>query len=108
MADKATTDGYDVQMQTNHLSHFLLSKELYPALKLAATTRGEARVVNHSSGARFMPGTRDLIEPEHNGKLMPRMYGSAKKWEWGSEASTTADKEAFWAASEAAAGKWDF
>ena len=50
----------------------------------------------------------DLIEPEHNGKLMPRMYGSAKKWDWGSEASTTADKEAFWAASEAAAGKWDF
>ena len=26
----------------------------------------------------------------------------------GSEASTTADKEAFWAASESAAGKWDF
>ena len=50
----------------------------------------------------------DLIEPEHNGKLMPRMYGSAKKWDWGSEASTTADKEAFWTASEAAAGKWDF
>ena len=39
---------------------------------------------------------------------MPRMYGSAKKWDWGGEASTTADKEAFWAASEAAAGKWDF
>ena len=50
----------------------------------------------------------DLIEPEHNGKLMPRMYGSAKKWDWGGEASTTADKEAFWAASEAAAGKWEF
>ena len=70
----------------------------------------------------IMPGTKlmlyccvapgvengDLIEPEHNGKLMPRMYGAAKKWDWGSEASTTADKEAFWAASEAAAGKWDF
>ena len=40
--------------------------------------------------------------------MMPRMYGAAKKWEWGSEAATTADKEAFWAASEAAAGKWDF
>ena len=50
----------------------------------------------------------DLIEPEHNGKLMPRMYGTAKKWDWGSEAATTADKEAFWAASGAAAGKWDF
>ena len=56
LADVPTTDGYDVQMQTNHLSHFLLAKELMPALEKAAAARGEARVVNHSSGARKMPG----------------------------------------------------
>jgi NAD(P)-dependent dehydrogenase (short-subunit alcohol dehydrogenase family) len=51
--DYATTDGYDVQMQTNHLSHFLLTRELMPALTKASELRGSARVVNHSSLARL-------------------------------------------------------
>ena len=53
LADIATGDGYDVQMQTNHLSHFLLTRELWPLLEKAAEVRGEARVVNHSSLARM-------------------------------------------------------
>jgi len=57
LADEATGDGYDVQMQTNHLSHFLITRELYPALATAARLRGEARVVNHSSGARAFPSS---------------------------------------------------
>jgi NAD(P)-dependent dehydrogenase (short-subunit alcohol dehydrogenase family) len=56
LPDARTVDGYDVQMQANHLSHFLLTRELMPALERAAALRGEARVVNHSSGARFAPG----------------------------------------------------
>merc|ERR1719193_367839 len=51
-ADVATVDGCDVQMQTNHLSHFLLTQQLWPLLTKAAEERGEARVVNHSSIAR--------------------------------------------------------
>lgn len=58
MPDKACSDGYDVQMKTNHLSHFLLTRELLPALKAAAARTGEARVVNHSSAARKVPGTK--------------------------------------------------
>jgi NAD(P)-dependent dehydrogenase (short-subunit alcohol dehydrogenase family) len=57
LEDVATKDGYDIQMQTNHLSHFLLTKELYPLLQRAKELRGEARVVNHSSGARSAPAT---------------------------------------------------
>ncbi|CAE8667299.1 unnamed protein product [Polarella glacialis] len=55
MKDEATGDGCDTQMQTNHLSHFLLTAEVWPLLEKAAGLRGEARVVNHSSGARSMP-----------------------------------------------------
>jgi NAD(P)-dependent dehydrogenase (short-subunit alcohol dehydrogenase family) len=51
MPDVRTADGYDVQMQTNHLSHFLLTKEVMVSLKKAAELDGEARMVNHSSGA---------------------------------------------------------
>lgn len=49
LKDIATTDGYDVQMQTNVISHFLLTKELYSLLQKSE----EARIVNHSSMARL-------------------------------------------------------
>jgi len=49
-----TKDGYNVEIQSNHLSHFLLTAEVWPLLEAAADARGEARVVNHSSGASQM------------------------------------------------------
>lgn len=56
LSDKATVDGYDIQMQTNHLSHFLLCQLVFPLLNKAAEIKGEARIVNHSSLARSMGG----------------------------------------------------
>lgn len=50
--DEATKDGYDTQMQTNHLSHFLLTAELFPLLDAEAESNGDARIVNHSSLGR--------------------------------------------------------
>jgi NAD(P)-dependent dehydrogenase (short-subunit alcohol dehydrogenase family) len=47
--DQATGDGYDVQMQTNVISHFLITKELFPLLKKSE----QGRIVNHSSMARL-------------------------------------------------------
>lgn len=52
LPDSRTVDGFDIQMQTNHLSHFLLTYLLMPSLESAASCRGESRVVQHSSGAR--------------------------------------------------------
>jgi len=50
--DVRTSDGFDVTMQTNHLSHFLLVKLLMPSLRAASNARHEVRVVTHSSVAR--------------------------------------------------------
>jgi NAD(P)-dependent dehydrogenase (short-subunit alcohol dehydrogenase family) len=62
LGDTATTDGFDIQMQTNHLSHFLLTSELIALLDKAAESDGEARIVNHSSVARMAPGKTLLGE----------------------------------------------
>lgn len=59
LADTATGDGYDVQMQTNCLSHFLLTQQLYPLLAQSP----DGRVVNHSSGARRGPD----LDPKYFG-----------------------------------------
>ena len=51
-----TEDGHDVQLQANHLGHFLLVHELLPLLLAAGAEegRGPARVVSHSSNAHWM------------------------------------------------------
>jgi len=51
LKDIATPDGYDVQMQTNVISHFLITKELFPLLMKSK----QARIVNHTSMARLGP-----------------------------------------------------
>jgi len=61
--DEATEDGCDIQMQTNHLSHFLLTNLCMPLLEKACCLHGEARIVNHTSAARVMDG------PEFTNKL---------------------------------------
>ena len=60
--DEATVDGYDTQMQTNHLSHFLLTAELFPLLQAEAKESGDARIVNHSSYGRLHTPNKCLEE----------------------------------------------
>lgn len=60
LKDQATKDGYDVQIQTNCISHFLLTNELFPLLKNSQ----EARIVNHTSMARL----GGPLEAEYFGK----------------------------------------
>jgi NAD(P)-dependent dehydrogenase (short-subunit alcohol dehydrogenase family) len=40
LPEAATKDGFEVQIQTNYLSHFLLSSLLLPALERAALKHG--------------------------------------------------------------------
>jgi NAD(P)-dependent dehydrogenase (short-subunit alcohol dehydrogenase family) len=68
LPDTRTEDGHDAQMQTNHLSHFLLCRLLMPSLEAAAATRAEARIVQHSSGARGRRMAKDRegnLEPSY-------------------------------------------
>lgn len=59
LRDEATEDGYDVQIQTNVIAHFLITKELFPLLRKSQ----QGRIVNHSSMARLGgPLDRDYFE----------------------------------------------
>ncbi|OEU07177.1 hypothetical protein FRACYDRAFT_229600 [Fragilariopsis cylindrus CCMP1102] len=49
-----TEDENEIQMQTNHLSHFLLTNELFPLIFAGSKEHGDARIVQHSSAARHM------------------------------------------------------
>jgi len=66
--DEITTDGYDKQMQTNHLSHFLLTRELFPLLVASVKDCGEGRVVQHSSLARDACSNDKLLEEKYQSK----------------------------------------
>ena len=44
-------DGFDIQFQTNHLAHFLLTELLWDKM---LKTPGQSRVINHSSGAHAL------------------------------------------------------
>ncbi|MDP3277457.1 MAG: SDR family NAD(P)-dependent oxidoreductase [Deltaproteobacteria bacterium] len=63
LPDRATVDGYDVQLQTNSISAFLLTKELFPLLRKSP----DGRVVNHSSMAR--------LGPPHEAKYFAKLGG---------------------------------
>ncbi|WP_084125331.1 SDR family NAD(P)-dependent oxidoreductase [Demequina sp. NBRC 110054] len=80
LPDNSTVDGCDVQMQTNHLSHFLLTSLVWPALRTAADARGEARVVNHSSGARRGKPLEARYFEAHGGDLGGDGFPGFAKW----------------------------
>ena len=50
---KDSKDGFEGQLATNHLGHFLLTHLLFPRLKEAGSRNEYARIVNVSSAAHF-------------------------------------------------------
>ena len=82
LPDTATVDQFDVQIQTNHLSHFLLTHLLWPLLAKGAELRGEARVINHSSGAR-KTGNKPILSryfEANGGNLGGDRFPGLQKW----------------------------
>ena len=51
-ADERTVDGFDFQIQVNHLSHFLLTSLLFDLLLEGGTDEVPSRIVMHTSSAR--------------------------------------------------------
>ena len=75
--DKPAADDnpYDIQMATNHLAHFLLTRELMPALEAAAQRTGDARVVGMTSpAADFAASGLDPAYLGKNGGKLPDDY----------------------------------
>jgi NAD(P)-dependent dehydrogenase (short-subunit alcohol dehydrogenase family) len=71
---QVTVDGFELQFATNHLSHFLLTAELLPLLRLSAAPR----VVNvSSSAARMGSMTFDDLQSERSYKPFP-VYSQSK------------------------------
>ncbi|KAL7536514.1 hypothetical protein ACHAXR_007217 [Thalassiosira sp. AJA248-18] len=75
--DQPGTDGFDVQMQTNMLSHFLLTSLVYPSMEDAAEKRGEARIVSQSSSAREFP---KVLETKYFEKCDEGTLGGNDAW----------------------------
>lgn len=73
LPDQATKDGYDVQMQTNSIAPFLLTRELLPLLRKS----DDGRVVNHTSAARL--GSDH--EPQYFAKLGGQLGGDGTEAE---------------------------
>mmetsp|Transcript_96541 Transcript_96541/g.275410 ORF Transcript_96541/g.275410 Transcript_96541/m.275410 type:complete len:308 (-) Transcript_96541:388-1311(-) len=69
--------------QPNHLSQFLLTALLWDLLEATADKKGEARVVNHSSGARnapFLPLTAEYLQ-KNGGNLGGDGGWGMQKWQ---------------------------
>jgi NAD(P)-dependent dehydrogenase (short-subunit alcohol dehydrogenase family) len=75
MPERATADGFEMQLGVNHLGHWALTAHLMPAL-LAAPS---ARVVTVTSTAHHMGRALDPSNPHLHGKYSPwGAYGQSK------------------------------
>ncbi|MBA3292537.1 MAG: SDR family NAD(P)-dependent oxidoreductase [Geodermatophilaceae bacterium] len=70
-----TEDGFELQLGTNHLGHFVLTARLLPALAAAPGSR----IVSVSSTARHLGRPVDPANPHLHGRYTPwRAYGQSK------------------------------
>lgn len=60
-----TEDGFEIQLGTNHVGHFYLTKQLLPLLQRTAEQHGDVKVVSVSSEAiNFAPSFDSIVNTE--------------------------------------------
>ncbi len=75
MPERATADGFEMQLGVNHLGHWALTAQLMPALLKADA----ARVVSVTSTAHHMGRAVNPTNPHLHGRYKPwRAYGQSK------------------------------
>ncbi|KAJ3089246.1 hypothetical protein HK102_006830, partial [Quaeritorhiza haematococci] len=57
-----TKDGFEMQIGTNHIGHFVLTTTLLPIIKASGTKEEPARIVNLSSSAHQIPKDKAFVE----------------------------------------------
>ena len=57
---KETEDGFEAQLATNHIGHFLLSHLLFSRLEESGSADQPARIVNVSSIAHYLGSWMDF------------------------------------------------
>ena len=77
LKDQATIDGFDIQMQTNHLSHFLLTKELMPKIIEASKKKGEARSTRLERGGEMLP--EQATETDNKDEIYRKRYDKMQR-----------------------------
>eukprot|EP00088_Acartia_fossae_P025909 TRINITY_DN2668_c1_g1_i1.p1 TRINITY_DN2668_c1_g1~~TRINITY_DN2668_c1_g1_i1.p1 ORF type:complete len:330 (-),score=78.25 TRINITY_DN2668_c1_g1_i1:236-1225(-) len=76
---KETEEGFECQLATNHIGHFLLSHLLFSNLESAGTAEKPARIVNVSSIAHFVGSWMDFEDLHLKKFYAPeKSYGNSK------------------------------
>jgi len=74
-----TEDGFESQLATNYLGHFLLTHILLPVLETSGTPDEPARIVNVSSSAHYLGSWMDFEDPNLRNFYSPEQsYGNSK------------------------------
>ena len=74
VADTRSDLGYDIQMQVNFYSHYLLAKSLFPSFDLALAYGEEVRICMQSSGIRYQ-SSKLFLEEKYYQRSEPGTLG---------------------------------
>lgn len=76
VADTRSDAGYDIQMQVNFFSHYVLAQGLMPSFDLALEQGGEVRICQQSSGIRYQ-SSKLMLEQKYFETSEPGTLGGS-------------------------------